>query len=44
MIPLLIAEFHKTLMGGHTGYLHTYKRMAVFLHWEGMKKDIRCQF
>lgn len=40
-IPLLMAEFHVTPTGGHSGHLGTYKRMAAFLYWEGMKKQIQ---
>lgn len=39
-IPQLIAEFHATPTRGHSSYLRTYKRMAAFLFWEGMKKQI----
>lgn len=40
-IPKLIAEFHNTPMGGHSGYLRTYKRIASVLFWEGMKKQVQ---
>lgn len=40
-IPKLIAEFHSTPTGGHSGYLMTYKRMAAILFWEGMKRQIQ---
>lgn len=40
-IPQLIAEFHNTPMGGHSGYLRTYKRMSTVLYWEGMKRQIQ---
>lgn len=28
-------------MGGHSGFLRTYKRMAGELYWSGMKTDVR---
>lgn len=39
-IPTILAEFHASPMGGHSGFFRTYKRIAVF-QWEGMTKDIR---
>jgi hypothetical protein len=27
-IPMLLAEFHSTPMGGHSGFLRTYRRIA----------------
>ena len=41
-IPLiLLKEFHDSIVGGHSGYFKTYKRIAALLYWEGMKKDIQ---
>lgn len=40
-IPPLIAKFHGTPTGGHSGYLRTYKRIAVFLFLEGMTNQIQ---
>lgn len=40
-IPQLIVEFHNTPIGGHFGYLRTYKRMAAVLFWDEMKRQIQ---
>lgn len=40
LIPKFIREFHSLAMGGHSGFFHTYMRLAVVLFWEGMKCDI----
>ncbi|CAJ2649147.1 unnamed protein product [Trifolium pratense] len=40
-IPLLLAEFHSTPMGGHSGFLRTYRRLAANLYWVGMQKTVR---
>jgi hypothetical protein len=37
----LLAEFHNSKMGGHSGVLRTYTRIAQSFFWEGMKKDVR---
>ncbi|GKD45909.1 putative mitochondrial protein [Tanacetum coccineum] len=39
-IPELFNVFHNSVVGGHSGVLKTYKRMASELYWIGMKKDI----
>ncbi|GMY12671.1 Retrovirus-related Pol polyprotein from transposon 17.6 [Fagus crenata] len=36
----LIREFHDTPVGGHSGVLRTYKRIAASFYWAGMKCDI----
>ena len=35
-----INEFHDTPIGGHSGALLTYKRVAANFYWVGMKRDI----
>lgn len=40
-IPVIISECHETPMGGHSGYFRTYKKIATFLFWEGMRSDIK---
>lgn len=40
-IPILCKEFHATLLGGHSGFFRTYRRLAAVVYWEGMKKDIK---
>ncbi|GJS75037.1 putative mitochondrial protein [Tanacetum coccineum] len=39
-IPELFNVFHNSVVGGHSGVLNTFKRMASELYWIGMKKDI----
>lgn len=41
LIPTLIAEFHSSNVGGHSGLLRTYKRMAAVVYWRGMMRDIQ---
>lgn len=33
--------FHDSMLGGHSGFLCTYKRMTGELYWPGMKADIK---
>ncbi|MCI10393.1 RNA-directed DNA polymerase (Reverse transcriptase), partial [Trifolium medium] len=40
-IPVLLKEFHSTPMGGHSGFLRTYRRLADNIYWVGMQKTIR---
>lgn len=40
-IPLLLKEFHETPMGGHSGFLRTYRRLAANLYWPGMQRRVR---
>lgn len=40
-ILLALQEGHDNKVGGHGGFLKTYKRVAGTFHWIGMKKDIR---
>lgn len=40
-ISWILNEFHDTAVGGHSGYLRTYKRIASVVYWEGMRKRIQ---
>jgi hypothetical protein len=40
-IPLLLSEFHGTPVGGHSGFLRTYRRLADNLYWVGMQRSVR---
>ena len=40
-IPLILHEFHDSAIGGHSGFLKTYKRILGVLFLEGMKKVIQ---
>lgn len=37
----IIREFHDTPVGGHSGILRTFKRLAANFLWLGMKKDMQ---
>jgi hypothetical protein len=37
----VIRKFHDTPIGGHSGVLQTYERVAANFYWVGMKRDIR---
>lgn len=39
-IPKLLAEFHVTSTGGHSGVFRTYRRIAQSLYWVCTKKDV----
>ncbi|TYK15071.1 Ty3/gypsy retrotransposon protein [Cucumis melo var. makuwa] len=41
IIPSLLHTFHDSILGGHSGFLRTYKRMSGELFWKGMKEDIK---
>lgn len=34
-------EFHDSPIGGHSGYLWTYKRLVGLFYWDGMRRDIQ---
>lgn len=40
LIPLVLSEGHDGSVGGHSGFLKTYKRINSNVYWVGMKKDI----
>ena len=40
-VPVIMKEFHDSPIGGHTGYLRTYKRMTNLFYWDGMRRDIQ---
>ena len=41
LISSILREFHMGLVGGHSGFLRTYKRIAQDFYWRGMKGDIK---
>lgn len=41
LIITILNEYHSGLMGDHSGFFKTYKRIKTELYWEGMKKDIQ---
>ena len=41
LIPMLLQEFHASPIGGHSGYLRTYKRLAGLFYWKGIRRDVQ---
>ena len=41
LIPRLLHTFHGSILGGHSGFLRTYKRINGELYWKGMKVDVK---
>ncbi|XP_050906359.1 uncharacterized protein LOC127120018 [Lathyrus oleraceus] len=41
LIPKMLAEFHVTLEGGHSGFYRTYRRLAANVYWIGMKARVQ---
>ncbi|KAA0052306.1 ty3-gypsy retrotransposon protein [Cucumis melo var. makuwa] len=41
LIPTILHTFNDLVIGGHSGQLRTYKRIAAELFWERMKNDIK---
>lgn len=41
MIPKMLAEFHITLEGGHSGFYRTYRRLAANVYWIEMKARVQ---
>lgn len=41
LIPSLLQMYHDSVMGGHSRYIRTYKRMNGELYWRGMKKNVQ---
>lgn len=40
-IPALLTTFHDSILGGHSGFLRSYKRLSGELYWKGMKEDVK---
>lgn len=41
LIKAILSEFHTGLIGRHSGFLRTYKRIIQEFYWVGMKGDIK---
>ncbi|KAA0033504.1 transposon Tf2-1 polyprotein isoform X1 [Cucumis melo var. makuwa] len=37
----MLSTYHDSVVGGHSGFLRTYKRLASELYWTGMKADVK---
>ncbi|WVZ13617.1 hypothetical protein V8G54_011183 [Vigna mungo] len=40
-IPVLLEEFHKTPLSGHTGVAKTLSRLQHNFYWKGMREDVQ---
>lgn len=40
-VDLMLQECHDTKIGGHSGFLKTYKRVSREVYWSGMKRRVR---
>ena len=41
LIPTIMHVYHDSVMGGHSGFLRTYKRLTGELFWVGMKSEVQ---
>ncbi|BAT92882.1 hypothetical protein VIGAN_07174000, partial [Vigna angularis var. angularis] len=41
IIPLILKEYHDTMVGGHSGIAKTAKRICSQFYWPNMHKQIR---
>ncbi|KAA0045154.1 putative retroelement pol polyprotein [Cucumis melo var. makuwa] len=41
LIPAILETYHNSVVGGHSGFLRTYKRVSNDLYCEGMEADIK---
>ncbi|KAL4011280.1 hypothetical protein IC575_028332 [Cucumis melo] len=41
LIPQVLHSYHDSAVGGHSGFLRTYKRIAGELYWKGMNAVIK---
>jgi RNase H-like domain found in reverse transcriptase/Integrase zinc binding domain len=40
LIPALLADYHSSPLGGHSGFLRTFKRLAPYFLWKGMRTAV----
>lgn len=40
-ISWILNELHDSVVGGHSGFFRTYKRISGLVYWEGMRKKIQ---
>lgn len=41
LIPTILQMYHNSVIGGHSGFLRTYKRFTGELYWPGLKEDVK---
>ena len=39
-VQTLMTEYHNSVVGAHSGFFRTFKRIAALVYWEGMRQDI----
>ncbi|KAL5815901.1 hypothetical protein ACOSQ3_024279 [Xanthoceras sorbifolium] len=37
----ILAHFHESKEGGHSGWLRTYMKIKHFFYWEGLKSEVK---
>ncbi|KAL5827798.1 hypothetical protein ACOSQ3_019649 [Xanthoceras sorbifolium] len=37
----ILAHFHESKEGGHSGWLRTYMKIKHFFYWEGLKNEVK---
>lgn len=41
LIPTILHTYNDSVLGGHSGFLKTYKRLSGELYWQNMKREIQ---
>lgn len=41
LLPAVLHAYHDSVLGGHSGFLRTYKRLTAELFWPGMKGHVK---
>jgi Integrase zinc binding domain/Integrase core domain len=41
LIATLLADYHASLLGGHSGVQRTFQRLAIHFMWKGMHKSVK---
>jgi Integrase zinc binding domain len=41
LIPVLLAEYHSTLLGGHSGVQRTIQRLTPHFYWKKMQQHVK---
>jgi Reverse transcriptase (RNA-dependent DNA polymerase)/RNase H-like domain found in reverse transcriptase/Integrase zinc binding domain/Retroviral aspartyl protease len=41
LIPILLADYHSSPLGGHSGFQRTFNRLAPHFMWKGMRQAVK---